>query len=69
LPRGAVVTRDGETVAFVVKNNRVLKTPVHLGRKLDTMVEILNGVEVGDQVVLAPLDKIKNGVKVRVTQE
>jgi RND family efflux transporter MFP subunit len=69
LPRGAVVTRDGETVAFVVKNNRVLKTPVHLGRKLDTMVEILNGVEVGDQVVIAPSDKIKNGAKVKVTQE
>jgi RND family efflux transporter MFP subunit len=69
LPRGAVVTRDGETVAFVVKNNLVLKTPVHLGRKLDTMVEILNGVEVGDQVVIAPSDKIKNGAKVKVTQE
>ena len=69
LPSSAVLTRDGETVAFVVKNNQALETPVHLGRKLDTMVEILNGVEVGDQVVIAPLDKIKNGAKVRVTQE
>ena len=69
LPSGAVVTRDGKTLAFVVKNNRALETPVHLGRKLDAMVEILNGVEVGDQVVIAPLDKMKNGVKVRVTQE
>ncbi|MCG6917366.1 MAG: efflux RND transporter periplasmic adaptor subunit [Deltaproteobacteria bacterium] len=69
LPGGAVVTRDGETVAFVIKNNRSLETRVHLGRKLDTMVEILNGVEVGDQVVIAPLDKIKNGIKVRVAQE
>ena len=69
LPRSAVLTRDGETVAFVVKNNQALETRVHLGRKLDTMVEILNGVEVGDQVVIAPLDKMKNGVKVRVTQQ
>lgn len=69
LPRGAVVTRVGETVAFVVKNNQALETSVHLGRKLDTMVEILNGAEVGDQVVIAPLDKMKNGVKVRVAQE
>jgi len=69
LPRSALVTRDGETVAFVVKNDRALETRVHLGRKLDTMVEILNGVEVGDQVATAPLDKIKNGVKVRVAQE
>jgi RND family efflux transporter MFP subunit len=69
LPGGAVVTRNGQTLVFVVRNNRVLETPVHLGRKLDAMVEILNGVEVGDQVVLAPLAKMKNGVKVRVTQE
>jgi RND family efflux transporter MFP subunit len=69
LPSMAVVNRDGETLVFVVQNNRALKTPVHLGRHLDTMVEILDGVEVGDQVAIAPLDKIKNGVKVRVAQE
>ena len=69
LPSNAVVNRDGETVVFVVRNNRALKTPVHLGKHLDTMVEILNGVEVGDQVATAPLDKIKSGVKVRVAQE
>jgi RND family efflux transporter MFP subunit len=69
LPATAVVNRDGETVAFVVKNNRALETRVHLGRKLDTMVEILNGVEVGDQVAVAPLDRIKNGIKVGVAQE
>jgi RND family efflux transporter MFP subunit len=69
LPSGAVVSRDGKTLAFVVRNNLAVETPVHLGRKLDSMVEILNGVEVGDQVATAPLDKIKNGVKVRVTQE
>jgi HlyD family secretion protein len=69
LPGTAVVTRDGETVVFVVRNNRAQRTPVHLGKHLDTMVEILDGVEVGDQVTTAPLDKIKNGVKVRVAQE
>ena len=69
LPSGAVVSRDGKTLAFVVRNNLAVETPVHLGRKLDSMVEILNGVEVGDQVATAPLDKIKNGVKVRVAQE
>ncbi len=69
LPGTAVVNRDGETLVFVVRNNRALKTPVQLGKHLDTMVEILDGVEVGDQVATAPLDKIKNGVKVRVAQE
>ncbi len=69
LPSNAVVNREGETLVFVIQNNRALKTPVHLGRHLDTMVEILDGVEVGDQVATAPLDKIKNGIKVRVAQE
>jgi hypothetical protein len=69
LPGTAVVNRDGETLVFVVRNNRAMKTPVHLGKHVDTMVEVLEGVEVGDQVATAPLDKIKNGVKVRVAQE
>ncbi|MEJ2364262.1 MAG: efflux RND transporter periplasmic adaptor subunit [Deltaproteobacteria bacterium] len=69
LPVAAVVNRDGETVVFVVRNNRAVKTSVHLGRHLGTMVEIFNGVEAGDQVVMTPLDKMKNGVKVKVAQE
>jgi RND family efflux transporter MFP subunit len=69
LPATAVVNRDGDTVVFVVRNNQARKTPVHLGRHLDTMVEILNGVEAGDQVVLTPLDKMKDGIKVRISQE
>ncbi len=69
LPATSVVNHDGETLVFVVRNNRALKTPVHLGRKLDTMVEILDGVEVGDQVVMTPSDKMKDGIKVRIAQE
>jgi len=69
LPASSLVTHDRATLVFVVRDNRALKTVVHLGRQLDTLVEILNGVEVGDQVVITPLDKMKNGVKVRVTQE
>jgi RND family efflux transporter MFP subunit len=69
LPETAVVSREGETLVFVVRNNRALKTPVHLGKHLDTMVQILDGVEVGEQVAIAPLDKIKNGIKVKVAQE
>ena len=69
LPVATVVNRDGEPSVFVVRDNRAVKTLVHLGRHLDTMVEILNGVEAGDQVVMTPLDKMKNGVKVKVAQE
>jgi len=69
LPATAVVTRDKERLVFVVRNNRVLNTAVHLGRQLDTMVEVLDGVEPGDQVVLTPLDKMKDGIKVKIAQE
>jgi RND family efflux transporter MFP subunit len=69
LPATAVVDRDGDPVVFVVRNNQARKTPVHLGRHLDTMVEILNGVEAGDQVVMTPLNKMKDGIKVKIAQE
>jgi RND family efflux transporter MFP subunit len=69
LPKTAVVNGNGERLVFVVRNNRVLNTSVELGRQLDTMVEVLDGVEEGDQVVVAPLKKMKDGVKVSVAQE
>jgi RND family efflux transporter MFP subunit len=69
LPSSAVVNRDGEPVVFIVRNSQALRSPVHLGRDLDSVLEILDGVDVGDQVVIAPAHKIKNGIKVKVAQE
>ena len=65
----ALVTRKGNKAVFLIKGNRVVETPVTVGEKLGDMVEILSGVKSGDRVVLKPLDKMKNGLRIKVAEK
>jgi len=65
----AVIDRKGKTSVFLIKENRVIEMPVTLGEKLGDMVEVLGGVKAGDRVVLRPLDKVKNGSKIKIAEK
>jgi hypothetical protein len=39
---------------------------VRLGRRMGDMVQLLDGPPIGDKVVLAPVERIKDGVRVKV---
>lgn len=65
----AVVTRNGQTVVFLIQENRVAETPVKTGFQLGDMVEVQTGVKAGDRIVLKPLDKMKNGLRVKVAEK
>ena len=65
----ALVTRDGKNIVFLIKENRAVETPITVGTKLGDMIEVLNGVKAGDRVVLKPLEKIKNGSRIKVAEK
>jgi RND family efflux transporter MFP subunit len=65
----AVTTRNKEKVVFRIDKDRAIKTPVSLGTELGDMIEVLKGVQLGDRVVLRPLQKIKNGSKIKVIEK
>jgi RND family efflux transporter MFP subunit len=65
----ALVNRGGRKAVFLVKGNRVFETPVSLGDPVGDMVEVLEGVKAGDQVVLNPSDRLKNGSKIKVEEK
>lgn len=67
-PSALISCGDKQSV-FLVKDNRVVETPVTLGEKLGDMVEVLNGVRAGDRVVLKPLDKLRNGMRIKVAEK
>ncbi len=64
--RTAVVHRDGQQVVFQLAGEQVTATPVKTGDEIGDMLEILNGVQAGQKVVIRPLDKIKDGSRVRL---
>jgi len=64
----AVLDRGGRKVVFLIKDNRAIETPVSTGEQFDDMIEILSGVKAGDRIVSRPLDKMKNGSKIKVAE-
>jgi len=66
VPSTAVVNRDGTTMVFLVKNSRVTETPVHTGATLGAGIEILDGLEEGEHVVLAPEPGLTTGSSITV---
>jgi HlyD family secretion protein len=69
IPASSVLSRGGGSVVFVLDGNRVLEKAVRTGRHLDTMVEVLQGLEAGDRVVVNPGSGLQNGARVKVPEK
>ena len=67
--QSAVISRKSHQEVFLVKGNSVLETPVSLGDPIGDMVEVLQGVKVGDVVVLNPPDRLRNGSKIKTEEK
>ncbi|WP_296000569.1 efflux RND transporter periplasmic adaptor subunit [Rugamonas sp.] len=65
---GAIATRDGKPVAFVVEGDKVKQVAVTPGRKIGELLEV-GGVKPGDKLVLAPDAKLRDGQLVAVTKK
>lgn len=67
--RNAVITRSGKNVAFIIKGEEAVETAVETGEQFGDMVEITNGLKPGDRIVIKPLDKMKNGAKIKIAEK
>jgi multidrug efflux pump subunit AcrA (membrane-fusion protein) len=68
VPVSAVTTRDGKKVAFLLRNESVVETPVVVGEMMGNSIEIKEGLSVGDKVVLHPSEKLSSGSKITLTK-
>lgn len=65
----ALLTRNGKKAVFLIKGDQAVETPVTMGEQIGDMIEVLSGVNAGDKIVLKPLNKIKNGSKIKVLEK
>ncbi|UCD62651.1 MAG: efflux RND transporter periplasmic adaptor subunit [Candidatus Zixiibacteriota bacterium] len=65
--RDALTTRDGNKVAFKLTGDRIEMVVVKTGRELGKRVEVIDGLNPGDQVVLSPPGKMESGEKVEIS--
>ncbi|MYD98131.1 MAG: efflux RND transporter periplasmic adaptor subunit [Gammaproteobacteria bacterium] len=63
--RDAVANRAGKTVVFAMDGQRVSRRDVRLGLGDDDKVQVLDGVAVGDRVVVRGLETLIDGNRVR----
>jgi HlyD family secretion protein len=66
VPRPAVVTRDGRSVVFVVRDGRAQARPVVLGTEREGKVIVEDGLAGGELLVGRPPDDLKDGDAVKV---
>ena len=68
-PAAAIVQRGDKDVVFVVDGEQARQHSVTLGRTLGDDREVLQGLAGGDNVILAPSDKLVDGARVRLARE
>ena len=65
----AVVSRNGKSMAFVIKESRVEEQEIATGEKLGDLLVVAGGVKAGDRVVLNPPKGLKSGSRVKQAEK
>lgn len=66
VPEAAVVPRQGESLVFVVREGKAVRTPIQVGYRTPGRVEVASGVAAGDTVVTAGQQRLQDGTPVRI---
>jgi RND family efflux transporter MFP subunit len=67
VPKEAITTRDGRKVVFRIDDNYATAVPITPGRELGKVVEVLQGLNQDDLVVLSPPGKLESGQKIEIS--
>lgn len=66
VPKRALVEEDGVNYVFIATADSARRTKVAVGYQSEGMVEIIEGVQPGQQIVVAGQGALKEGTKIRV---
>lgn len=66
IPESALVSRGSDFLVFKADNGKAKETKVLAGRRENGFVEILDGVEAGQQVVIAGQARLRDGADVEI---
>lgn len=68
LPRGPFVENEGGRFAYVVESGVAERRPIRLGATSVSAVEVLEGLKVGDKVVVAGTDTFESAQRVSINE-
>jgi len=68
VPVSGIFRSGNEWAAYVVRGGEAKLVPVKAGRSSGTEIQVTDGLKEGDEVILYPGDRIKDGQRVRPTK-
>ncbi|MFC1728809.1 efflux RND transporter periplasmic adaptor subunit [candidate division KSB1 bacterium] len=69
IPRDAIIERYGRNFIFVVREDRAVERQVELGSGSDSMVQVISGVQAGDEIVSIGQLNLTDGAKIQIRNE
>src|SRR6266850_2265355 len=68
VPKGAIKTDGTDSYVWIVRDGMAKRATIVRGREIETGVEVTQGVEDGDVVIIAAVVALKDGLRVRADQ-
>ena len=65
IPQAAIVPTIMGPEVYVIKHNKAFVQRIKTGNSFESHIEVLDGLNAGDQVVIAGQQRLQDGVKVR----
>ncbi|MEK7309016.1 MAG: efflux RND transporter periplasmic adaptor subunit, partial [Nitrospirota bacterium] len=65
----SIISRNSNKSVFLVKENRIIETPVTIGEQIGGMIEVLSGLKAGDRIVTKPSGRLKNGARIKIAEK
>lgn len=68
IPRSALIKQVGTNIlyTYIIENDLATRRQVTIGREMDEIVEITSGLEIGNQLVVKGMGRLKNGSRVQI---
>lgn len=68
VPKDAITTRNGIKILYIVQNEMAVVREITIGRELNDVTEILNGVQQGDIIILSPPGRLETNQKIEISK-
>ena len=66
VPEAAIVSSGQGHLVYRIEDGRAVRTEITIGERRDGLVEVLQGLSAGDQVLIAGLQRVQNNAPVKV---
>lgn len=67
--KDALVYEQGKIYVYVIQKNKAIKKEIITGREFADLIEVKKGISAGETIIVGPLNKVKNGRRVKVIEK